>query len=167
MIPGKPRKSPSKRANQLARQYQLNYDDLRTGAMIKWMERQTEIDAVQRTYEGETPAEKDLLRQFTVEEKPVIVEEVMPPMNKETDDPIISLYTADETTTFENGNNMGIDRDDDDYDDDDDRYELEVLRVQHFDEVVLPALITVITTIVFFLVFSTLITPFLSHKADF
>ena len=166
MIPGKPRKSPSKRANQLAREYRLNYDDVRTGLMLEWLGRQTAIGAVQGTYEGRTPAERDLLRQFTIEERQqVAIEEA--PANKESDDPIMSLYEPVESPNAENGNRIDMDRDEDNDDDGEEQYELEVLRVQHFDEVVLPALITIVTTVVFFLLFSTLVTPFLPNKANF
>ena len=65
MIPGKPRKSPSKRSNKLKQEYVENFNDVRSSKIIKWLGRQTHLS---KTLEGSSNEsinpEDELFKQF-------------------------------------------------------------------------------------------------------
>ena len=126
--------------------------------MIEWMGRQTAIGATKKRYVGRTQSERDLLKQFVperrkqggaeikqenVETSNIITSQVMPDQSTENID---QLYAAEV-------NEIGNDSEEAD------AYEREINRIQHFDEVVLPGLITVVSTIIFFFAFTIILSP--------
>ena len=128
------------------------------GQMIEWMGRQTAIGAPKKRYVGKTQSERDLLKQFIPERKQggaeirqedvetaVATSQVIPDKSSEDID---ELYTAEV-------NEIGNDSEDEE----ENAYEREINRIQHFEEVILPGLITVISTIIFFFAFTIILSP--------
>ena len=124
------------------------------------MGRQTAIGATKKRYVGRTQSDRDLLKQFVperrkqagaeikqenVETSNVTTSQVMPDQSTENID---QLYAVEV-------NEIGNDSEDEEAD----AYEREINRIQHFDEVVLPGLITVVSTIIFFFAFTIILSP--------
>ena len=85
------------------------------------------------------------IKQENVETSNVTTSQVMPDQSTENID---QLYAVEV-------NEIGNDSEDEEAD----AYEREINRIQHFDEVVLPGLITVVSTIIFFFAFTIILSP--------